>query len=639
MIQLIPGALHDVKLLRGPSLSQPDLSLSSGQSASLWLYNFEPQPLKVHWRIIAGAESVCGFDSSGQPRTADCNSPDTWPEATLGPERSDSLTFAAPDSWFSLFERSTDFRDSQLEVRFGDDAAATLQRIPFKLSLQHSWLPLISFSSRFLRVIFWVTFGAALLMLAQVMIPNFRSCLTMESQADSFAEDLRAVDSTVGSRTFSRCQQELNALRRGLAMRQDGDVSNRWKFFKHSPRHVWLRLALSGNTAEVTRLQNVFPKMESRIRLTQRLVQEISALLPDMPVTLYWDRNKKILAVQDILSGQIMTEADEKNAADLLDLLAKDFDSVMKDFAEQLEKRIAAIRQQFKSDPWKTRGQSLAATLPGCNDLLQSTPGDTETSTRDQLIFRDICAVRLELLIQFVGLESLIPPTNLSDEILEKLKSTAPLRLASARCDLLSVSEGVFEKDIVDDLEAGLWDSEWEPVDPTHQDVIRMSLQLRNSQKNQATAKSLLKCSWLIKTANDEYYEEDWESRFLLPPGNNTVLPYVLDHAGNEVKLCVIDPETKKLKPKEPIAVDVRDQKSGTVGSRAVRGLIDASITALVPVITVAFTQFQNGGDITILKLILLGFTSQAIRSAVLPDGGSVSAPLPVTKTTTATST
>jgi len=40
-------------------------------------------------------------------------------------------------------------------------------------------------------------------------------------------------------------------------------------------------------------------------------------------------------------------------------------------------------------------------------------------------------------------------------------------------------------------------------------------------------------------------------------------------------------------------------------------------------VFTVAFTQFQNGGDLTVVKLILLGFTSQAIRSAVLPESVS----------------
>jgi hypothetical protein len=50
------------------------------------------------------------------------------------------------------------------------------------------------------------------------------------------------------------------------------------------------------------------------------------------------------------------------------------------------------------------------------------------------------------------------------------------------------------------------------------------------------------------------------------------------------------------------------------------RGLIDASITAVVPVITVALTQVQNGGDLTVDKLVLLGFTSQAIRAAVVPE-------------------
>jgi hypothetical protein len=95
----------------------------------------------------------------------------------------------------------------------------------------------------------------------------------------------------------------------------------------------------------------------------------------------------------------------------------------------------------------------------------------------------------------------------------------------------------------------------------------------------------------------------------------------VQDSSGKKVPLFNEDG-----KPKDPIHIEVGQQTTSTVYSRAVRGLIDASITALVPVFTVAFTQFQNGGDLTVVKLILLGFTSQAIRSAVLPESVSVSA-------------
>ena len=50
------------------------------------------------------------------------------------------------------------------------------------------------------------------------------------------------------------------------------------------------------------------------------------------------------------------------------------------------------------------------------------------------------------------------------------------------------------------------------------------------------------------------------------------------------------------------------------------RGLVDAWITALVPITTVALTQVQDTG---LDKLVLLGFTSQAIRAAVVPDSVS----------------
>jgi hypothetical protein len=52
--------------------------------------------------------------------------------------------------------------------------------------------------------------------------------------------------------------------------------------------------------------------------------------------------------------------------------------------------------------------------------------------------------------------------------------------------------------------------------------------------------------------------------------------------------------------------------------SRALRGVLDAAITAFVPVVTVAVTQRPD--DLDLGKLILLGFTSQAIRAAVIPE-------------------
>jgi hypothetical protein len=65
---------------------------------------------------------------------------------------------------------------------------------------------------------------------------------------------------------------------------------------------------------------------------------------------------------------------------------------------------------------------------------------------------------------------------------------------------------------------------------------------------------------------------------------------------------------------------EVAQPRSMMLHARLLRGLLEATITAVVPVITVALTQVQNGGTLGIDKLVLLGFTSQAIRAAVVPD-------------------
>jgi hypothetical protein len=303
-VQMIPGQLYNYTLQRGPTLAASDVHVERGRLADIWLYNFDTQPLHIRWRIISGADSVCGLDSDMQPR-GDCASPDHWPEATLGPARSDPLVFAASDSWFNLWAQS-EFRQAELELRFGADNASPLARLPLRLHLDDPSYPTVQFASHLLRVIFWVTLGAAFLMLAQVMIPNFRRCLEMESQIESLQQDLRAIDSSVGSRLYSRCQQGINSVRRGLAMRERIAQSG-WKSISSSVLRVWYRFALAGNTTEVDRLGAILPRIESRIRLTARLDERDSAIGSDyaqIPPSFCWNREQQLLAVQEILAGK-----------------------------------------------------------------------------------------------------------------------------------------------------------------------------------------------------------------------------------------------------------------------------------------------------------------------------------------------
>jgi hypothetical protein len=662
---MVPGQLCNYTLQRGPTLAASDVHVERGKLADIWLYNFDTQALNVRWRITSGTESVCGLDSDMQPRS-DCASPDHWPEATLGPARSDPLVFTASDSWFNLWTKS-EFRQAELELRFGADNAAPLARLPLRLHLDDPFYPAVQFVSHLLRVIFWVTLGAAFLMLAQVMIPNFRRCLEMESQIEGLQEDLRAIDSSVGSRLYSRCQQGINSVRRGLAMRERIAESG-WKSVSNSALRIWYRFALAGNTTEVDRLGTILPRIESRIRLTERLDERDSATGSDyaqIPPSFCWNREQQLLAVQEILAGQIIADADETNASRLLDQLSNDATS-MKEFAEQLENRVEAMQKQFAVEPWKSKSTDLLRNLNGCAELLGETSGTRPANlTLEQLIFRDTCAVRLEIVSRLIFTGALLDADDkVRGDIIKKLQSISPARLATARIDLMKISEGISDEDVKEALKTGMWDAVYEPIDPTDQDVIRMSLQFRNKDLNRSTARNGFQCFWHIVADGAErteqinkdetpkkegtgatpeasakaetsakpeagattepgegYYEDGWQTQFILPPGDNVIEPLVQDISGKKVPLLNEDGI-----PRDPIHIEVGQQTTSTVYSRAVRGLIDASITALVPVFTVAFTQFQNGGDLTVVKLILLGFTSQAIRSAVLPESVSVSA-------------
>jgi len=123
--------------------------------------------------------------------------------------------------------------------------------------------------------------------------------------------------------------------------------------------------------------------------------------------------------------------------------------------------------------------------------------------------------------------------------------------------------------------------------------------------------------------------------------GEVTLGPHVYDAKGDELKrlppengMAASDEANKKAAEK-PSDDKTKDSKGGvleftfTVSApesnpfkRLFRGFIEAVLTALVPVATVALTQF-NSQSVGFGKLLVIGFTSQAIRAAVIPESVS----------------
>lgn len=86
-----------------------------------------------------------------------------------------------------------------------------------------------------------------------------------------------------------------------------------------------------------------------------------------------------------------------------------------------------------------------------------------------------------------------------------------------------------------------------------------------------------------------------------------------------------MQPVTDPPKIKGVIDLEIEPPAASTIQARVLRGALDASITAVVPVVSVALTHFDKESMLGIDKLALLGFTSQAIRAVVVPESVSAS--------------
>ena len=514
------------------------------------------------------------------------------------------------------------------KLRFGTASvtpgAAPVYPVPVDLQIGGAglvvlglWFPWAGAGLTMIWHLVWVTFGVTLgaifLMLAQVMIPNFRKCLGMENLVEHLEERMRGISAAVGNRLSMRCNQEIQSVRRGLGM---GRATAKTPFTLDG-------VFLSGNSEEVSRLAGILPRVESRVRLTESLDERQTATVEgdpcSMPPSLCWSRDQHMRSVQSILAGQFVSDVDENNASALLDLLA-DPTASLKDFTTDLEVRVAGMRRLFANDPWKGKCAAIISSLnlDECADMLNRTTDAVPDGgwTMDELIRRDLAAVKLSIVNQMIELEALLAATpEVLARVQQKIKSNDPGVLADANMELAKLSQGVSEADVVTALRDGMWDALMEPatLTVTDQDVVRVTLVFRDKRVDRSAAKKSFQCSWHILP--DDNYEEDWEAQFLLSRGSVTVEPEVYDAVGNKV---TIRPE--KEPEKGIFKFDVIQSPANALHARLLRGLLDATITAVVPVITVALTQVQNGGALGLDKLVLLGFTSQAIRAAVIPD-------------------
>src|SRR5207302_4372415 len=103
-------------------------------------------------------------------------------------------------------------------------------------------------------------------------------------------------------------------------------------------------------------------------------------------------------------------------------------------------------------------------------------------------------------------------------------QSSDPSKLASARAELLKLSQGISEQHVTAALEQGMWDAYFEPTTVTDQDVLRASFEFRNKDLNRCTAKDSFQCFWRIEIAAEanNVYERGWEVQFI-PPARSTI--------------------------------------------------------------------------------------------------------------------
>ncbi|HXE64043.1 MAG TPA: hypothetical protein VN519_10920 [Bryobacteraceae bacterium] len=625
-------------LTRGVTVSPSEIDIPRNEPGVIWIHNPDVTAVQARWRVVSGTESLCGLDPQGQLRRR-CDDALRLPEIRIPPTRSIPLRVYVPSWWRDPLHVVTgsDVRLGELQLMFGQDnpmqefdAGLKLRVYSNALDAVTAWLPDVVYN--LIRVLLWITVGAVLLMLAQVIIPNFRRSLQMEARIDGFRERLRAINSAVGNRLYTRCQNEIARVTESLGIREpDSKPLRSGRIFSHVIRVRSVgqsisvfnldRVVLCGNSQEIIRLEMLLPRIESRLTLTERLSDVLTGFLRgdalgDAPTSVF-DREGKLSNLREILSRQLLTDAEEANADAILRQLETGCES-SDDFEAGLNTRLEALRRQLSQDVFKTKAAKYIAKINGGAEVIAESPASVPKSgwTEEELVFRDLIAVKLRIVVFAVEIENLLAKDPQMDAwIQEKLQSKDPIVISKINAALNYLSEGISEGDIRTALENRLWDTLWEPPSVRSQDVLQFAFLFRDKAFNSSSAKDAFRCYWKIVDSytHDESWEEGWCMQYIPSYRHFTVTPAIYDSTGNEVTITSPDDPEKGR-------AEIRVTSITNASGRAVRGIVDAVITALVPVVTVALTQVQNGGMLSVDKLVLLGFTSQAIRAAILPE-------------------
>jgi hypothetical protein len=621
-LQVTPGSLTTFHFQRGPSISPTTLPAEPGTPLQIWIYNPDTAPLPLRWRLASSVDLLCGPG----PKTS-CAQPADWGTLTVPPAASKPISFSLPNRWFTT---STP-RQALLELYFGDDEKAPLLSVPITFQLQFhpffllpdNFVPVVS---RTLITIFWVSLGAAVLMFAQVVIPGYRRCARLQTQIDLLDDRFKSIGSRVGTRLYSRCSRDIENIQNSLLMTN----LHRW-----NPVRILYRILLFANTTELARHDDLIKAIHTRIHLTERLdqvrLEQHTEPTQSIPLSILRERDENILAVELILSRQFISDADAKSASDLLDACSS-VASLRRTFPDKLEARIARICKELECEPWRSE---LPEYLQGFPTAAKLCAGNCTAPTGGwsdaALAQRDLDATRLELLYQLIALPERDFPRN---NIITLLQSGSIAKITEARNLINQLAERIFVTDIERAFLDQNWDTWYEPDAPTEGEVISVSLRFRDERLNRASARERFQCFWLTRSgassspigdANSvgELYEAGWNLQLLRKPGQIYLEPEIyLD--GQKVA-----GDHKDFPPPKPVELTIGPRPLPLIRKRLARGFADSIVTAIVPVVTVALTQTQTNADLAWTTLISLGVTSQAIRSAILPESVNSSAAPP----------
>jgi hypothetical protein len=519
------------------------------------------------------------------------------------------------------------------------------------------------FLVRLIPVFFWITLGAALLLAAQVLIPNARRCLNMEVRCRELQNRVLGLSSRLESRIHAGAMREINEIRSSLGLSGTGTHE---KGFAH-------RIGLCANSNAVVNLLQLVASSEARLSLMEQLDELVTSephLDRMLPITVRWARHSQLRSVSSILKRKLILDSDYKLAKTFLDK-ASLLDNLVQSLTMELEMRATRIIKEFAKESWKSKVAPYLDLIPSLKNVLQTDlPRRDVTGWGEEGLFQlDLTVLRLSMIHRVIEVSGNQGDSDLLTRFRELIQSTDANRLAEALSIVDQIAENVRPADIETALTKGPWDIWYSPDVVTDQDALNARIVFREARLDRATAKRSFVCWWNVQHVDSasllankslsqeedgagEVFEFGWEVQLTPSPGRLTLTPSFYSPTGSEIMIPTLEPHSTTPAPPtdsqnpvptpnatqspSPISLDSarttvsRRSAEITVSKRLMKstlskirtGSMEALLTALVPVVTVAVTQAQNmGGTYTWQTLVLLGFTSQAIRGALVPSG------------------